>query len=100
MASHKNYNLSGSKGSIWFLTSNLFTCFIGSFTLKMKSQSIAYLLNESEHKYWILNLEGEVHLVWDLWISELQECKGNGFFKVRQVQNFRSGPIFLDILVG
>ena len=66
----------------------------------MKSQSIAYLLNESEHKYWILNLEGEVHSVWDLWISELQEYKGNGFFKVRRVQNFRSGPIFLDILVG
>ena len=49
-----------------FLTSNLITCFIGSLILKMKSQSIAYLLNESEHVYWILDLEGEVHSIWDL----------------------------------
>ena len=32
---------------------------------------------------WILNLEGEVHSTWDLWISGLQESKGNGFFEVR-----------------
>ena len=38
-----------------------------SFTLKMKSQSIAYLLNGSEHIYWILALEGKVHSTWDLW---------------------------------
>jgi hypothetical protein len=34
-----------------FLTSKLITCFIDGFTLKMESQSIAYLLNESEHIY-------------------------------------------------
>ena len=49
-----------------FLNSKLLTCFIGGFTLKMKSQSIAYLLNEGEHEYWILDLEGEVHSIWDL----------------------------------
>ena len=54
----------------------------------MKFQSIAYLFNGSEHIYIyidiyrILDLEGEVHSIWDLWISGLQECKGNGFFKV------------------
>ena len=48
----------------------------------MKSQSIAYLLNESDHIYWILDLEGEVHSIWDMWISGLQECKSNGFFEV------------------
>ena len=48
----------------------------------MKSQSTAYLLNESEHIYWILDLEDEVHSIWDLWISGLQECKGIGLFKV------------------
>ena len=32
--------------------------------------------------YWILDLEGEMHSIWDLWKSGLQECKGNGFFKV------------------
>jgi hypothetical protein len=58
------------------------TYFINNFTLIMKSQSFAYLLNESEHIYWILDLEGEVHSTWDLWISGLQECKGNGFSEV------------------
>ena len=28
-----------------------------------------------------MDLEGEVYSTWDLWISGLQECKGNGFFK-------------------
>ena len=46
----------------------------------MKTQSMAYLSNGSEHMYWILDREGEVHLIWDLWISGLQECKGSGFF--------------------
>jgi hypothetical protein len=55
---------------------------LGGFTLKRKSQSIAYLLNESEQIYWILDLEGEVHSIWDLRISSLQEYKGNGYFKV------------------
>jgi hypothetical protein len=40
-----------------FLTSKLFTCFIGGFTLKMKSQSIAYLLNGSDHIHWIWTLK-------------------------------------------
>ena len=84
MVSHKNYNLSANEGFVIFLTSKLITCFIDGFTLKMKSQSIAYLLNGSEHIYWILDLEGEVHSIWDLWISGLQECKGNGFFEVGQ----------------
>ena len=39
-----------------FLTSKLITCISDHFTLKRKSQSIAYLLNRSEHIYWILNL--------------------------------------------
>ena len=83
MASHKNYNLSASEGFVICLTSKLITCFIDGFTLIVKSQSIAYLLNGSEHVYWILDLEGEVHSIWDLWISGLQECKGNSFFEVR-----------------
>ena len=48
----------------------------------MKSQSIAYLPIGSAHIYWILDLEGEVHSIWDLWSSGLQECKGNIFFEV------------------
>ena len=60
MATHKNYNLSANEGFVIFLTSKLITCFIGVITLKMKSQSIAHLLNGGEHMYWILDLGGEV----------------------------------------
>ena len=63
------------------IISKLSTCFIDDFTLKIKSQSIFYLLNESEYIQWILNLEGEVHSIWDLWMSGLNICKGNGFSK-------------------
>ena len=85
--SHKNYNLGANEGFVMFFIFKLITWSIDGFTLKMKSQSIAYFLNESEHIYWIWNLEGEVHSIWDLWVSGLQECKGNGFFKVRQAGN-------------
>ena len=64
MVSHKNYNLSANEDFVIFLTSKLITCFIGGFTLKMKSKSIAYLLNGSEHIYWIWDLEDEVHPLW------------------------------------
>ena len=95
----KYYNISANEGFVIFLASKLSTCFIGGFTLKMKSQSIAYLLNGSEHTYWILDFEGEVHSTWDLWISSLQECKGNGFFKVGwSGSNFQSSPEYLDFL--
>ena len=36
-----------------YLTSKLITRFVDGFTMKRKSQSIAYLLNGSEHIYWI-----------------------------------------------
>ena len=52
MVSYKNYNLNANEGFVIFLTSKLIsTCFISSFTLKITSQSIAYLLNESEDIY-------------------------------------------------
>ena len=52
MVSRKNYNLNTNEGFVIFLTSKLITCFIGGFTLIMKPQSIAHLLNGSEHIYW------------------------------------------------
>jgi hypothetical protein len=55
LTSYLNYKI--------LFTSKLITCFIDNFTLKMLSQSIAYLLNESEHIHWILDLAGEVHSV-------------------------------------
>ena len=101
MVSHNSYNVNANKGFVIFFTSKLITWFIGNFTLKMKSQSIAYSLNGSQHIYWIWKLEGEVHSIWDLWVSGLHECKGNGFFKGGWVgNNFRSGPKNLDFLDG
>ena len=76
MVSHKNHYLSVDKGFVNFLTSKLITCFIDGFTSKMKSQSIVYLLNGSEHIYWILDLQNGVHSIWILWTNNLQECKG------------------------
>ena len=40
-----------------FLTSKLITCFIDGFTFGMISESIAYLLIESAHIYWISYLK-------------------------------------------
>ena len=86
MISHKNYNLNDDVDFVIILTSKLITCFIDSFTSKMKSQSISYLLNWSEYIYiyWILNLEDEVHSIRVIWRSGLQECKGNFIFEVGQ----------------
>ena len=80
IVNHENYNLGAYEGFVIFLTSKLITCFIDGFTSKMKSQSIAYFLNGSEHVYWILDLEDEVHSIWVIWINNLQECKGNFSF--------------------
>ena len=59
-----------------FLTFKLITCFIDGFTPRRKFQSIAYLLNGSEHIYWTLDLETEVQSIWVIWTSNLQECQG------------------------
>ena len=59
-----------------FLTSKLLTCFIDGSTSKRKSQSIAYLLNGSEHIYiyiysgfWTLTMN-EVHSIWVTTVRE------------------------------
>ena len=51
MVSHKHYSLNANEGFAIFLTSKFITCFIEGFTSKMKSQSIAFLLNGNEHIY-------------------------------------------------
>ena len=66
MVSHKIYNLNVNKDKVMFLTSKLVARFIYGFISEMKSQSIAYLLLGSAHIYWILDLQGEVHSIWDL----------------------------------
>ena len=52
----------------------------------MKPWLIAYLLPGSEHICWILDLKDEVHSIWNLWISGLQECKSNDFSRIRAGQ--------------
>ena len=74
MVSHKNYNLNAKWGFCHFLISKLSTCFINGFTSRRKSQSIACLLNGSEHIYWILDLETEVHSIWVIWT----QCSATG----------------------
>ena len=66
MISHKNYNVNVNDNFVMFLISKLITYFINGFTSGMKSQLIAYLLIRSAHIYWILDLECEVHSIWDL----------------------------------
>ena len=56
----QKYNPNANEDFVIILTSNLITCFIDNFTLNMKSQPIAYLFNESDHIYQILDLEDEV----------------------------------------
>ena len=49
--------------------------------------------------YWILDLEDQMHLIRDLWISGFQKCKGNGFFEVGRVgSNFQSSLQKMDVL--
>ena len=65
MVSHKKYNLNVNEDfDVVFLTSKLIACFIDGFTSGMNSQSIAYLLHESAHIYFILDFEGEVHSIY------------------------------------
>ena len=76
LVSHNSDNLTANEGFVMFLSSKLITCFIDSFTSRRKSQSIAYLLTGSEHIYWILDLENQVHSIWIIWTSGFEECKG------------------------
>ena len=80
MISHKNYYFNANEGFEIFFTPKFIICFIDGFTLKIKSHSIAYLLNENEYIYWILDLEDEVHSIWIIWTSSLHECKRNFIF--------------------
>ena len=79
--SYKKFNVNVNEDFVMFLISKLIACFINGFTFGMKSQSIAWLPIGSAHIYWILDLEGEVHSIWDLWSSGLQECKDRIFFE-------------------
>ena len=82
MVSHKNYNLSANEDFVKKITFKLITCFIDGFTLKVKSQSITSLLNESEHIsiiFWTLKMKCIQYEICEK--NDLEKCMGNGFFK-------------------
>ena len=60
------------------------------------------LLSGSEHIYWILDLEDEVHSIWIIWTNGLQECKNNFIFQSRvEWATFFSHDInILDLFYG
>ena len=60
---NKNYNFNVYEDFVIFLISKLIMCFINGSISGIKSQSNAYLPIGSVNIYWILNLEGEVHLI-------------------------------------
>ena len=76
MVTHNNYNFTANEGFVIFLTSKLITWFFYCFNLKMNSQSIAYILNETEHN--ILDFGpwrwSALHMRFvDKWPSRIQE---------------------------
>ena len=102
MVSHKSYNINANEDFILFLTSEVITFFYKHFHSIMKSQSIASLLSGGTHThthtqryiyiYMILDLESEVHSIWDLWKHGLQKCQGNDSPEVKWVgRSFQSG---------
>ena len=86
MVSHIHHNLNADEDFVISSISKFIACFIDihlhafSFTSRLESQWIVYLLRGSEHIYWVLGLKGEVQSIWDLWTSGLQECKGDFFW--------------------
>ena len=51
MVSHKSYNILANEAFAMFLTSELITCFIDTFTSRTKSQSITSLLSGNIHTH-------------------------------------------------
>ena len=70
IARHIHYSLNTNEDFVLFLASKIITCFINihlhafGYTSELKTQTITYLLRGSEHVYWILGLQGKVHLIW------------------------------------
>ena len=61
----QKYNLIVDEDFVIVLTSKLITCFVDDFNSELNStQLLMYWLEV--HIYWVLDLEGEVHSIWDL----------------------------------
>ena len=64
------------------LSSKFITYFIDGFILKIKLQLFDYLLNENEHIYiLVLDIEGEMHSIWNCGQDALNNASAIVFFK-------------------
>ena len=84
-----------------FLTSKLIPCLIDGFTSKRESQSIAYLLNESEHidiGFWTLKMKCIQYGLYGQWPLRMQGqfhfSKSNG-----AANNFQSASKDFDVFL-
>ena len=99
MVSHKNYYLSANEDFFNIFDFQVIYMLYWRFHFENETTVNCLLTQWKWGIYWTWVLEDEVHSIWDLWISGLQECKGNGFFKVgRAGISFWSGPKNLDFL--
>ena len=85
----KNYNLNANEGFVMFLTSKLPTCFINIFN--------CLFTRRKEHIYWILDLDNEVHSIWVIWTSGLQESKGQAKVGASQGRAFSVMPLHCKV---
>ena len=83
MVSHKNYNLNANEGLVILFTSKFFLIALLMVSLqKMKSQSIAYLLYERKHIYWIWTLKTKYTSTWVYEQTPFKNMKAILFFEV------------------
>lgn len=99
MVSHKDYHLNVNKDFFISIASKSIVYFIDSFTLGTKSQPNAYLLIGREHIYWIWALKFRCTQYGFRGLDNLQDCKDNFFFVVRQDKQHFSTK-FRKVFVG
>ena len=47
-----------------------------------------------------MGLQGEVHSIWDLWTSDLQECKGDLYLELDREDNSCRSGVFKNKKIG
>ena len=87
MVNHIHYNLNANEDFLlFFLLPSLLHAlltFIWMLSISLREwKPINCLFTKEKQKYiyQILGFQGEVHSIWDLWTTNLQECKDDSFF--------------------
>src|ERR1700738_1338291 len=92
IVSEKNYNLNANEDFVIFLTSKFIMCFIGGFTLKMKSSQLLIYSMKVNIYIGFETLKMKCTQYGICGQVALKKCKYNSFFEVRRAgNNFRSG---------